>query len=459
MVNPATGEQIAEVPRCTVEDGRLAVAAAHRAFAGWRRTDPGERAAHVLRFADLVERDAERILDLEVADNGSPREELRTDIRVGVQNLRYFAGLTYQLRGETIPTAFDGLNLTLREPFGVVVRILPFNHPVMFALSRMAAPLLAGNTLVIKPSELTSLSALALADHLAESFPPGVVNVVTGLGAEVGDALVVHPDVRRVAFIGSVATGLRIQTRAASSGVKTVTLELGGKSPLVVFPDADREAALDAAVAGLRTNFQGQACGATTRLFVHGSWYDSFTAELAVRLAELRVGDPNDPSTQVGATVSEPQLDKVLGYIGSARDDGATLLAGGHRLTEGALGRGFFVAPTLLTGAAPSTRVVQDEVFGPVLAALPFSSYDEVVALANSTSFGLTAGVFTSHLGTALAFARDVEAGYVWVNDNQRHYPGTPYGGVKDSGLGREEDFSELESYTQVKHVHVSLMH
>ena len=456
VINPATGQQIGVIPRCTPEDADRAVEAASTAFSTWRKTDPGTRAACVLRFAEAVERDAERLLELEVSDNGSPRSELRVDIRVGIDHLRYFAGLTYQLRGETIPTAHDRLNFTRREPFGVVARVLPFNHPIMFALSRLAAPLLAGNTLIIKPSEHTSLSTLALADQLSDCFPEGVVSVVPGLGAEVGDALITHPKVRRIAFIGSLTTGLAIQARAATSSVKHVSLELGGKSPLVVFPDSDKDAALDAAVAGLRTNFQGQACGATTRLFVHQSWYSEFTSELAQRLGALRVGDPNDPTTQVGATVNLAQLEKVLGFVDAGRAEGATVLVGGDRLQEGEMGNGYFMAPTLLSDVDPRSPVAQQEIFGPVLVASPFNDYDEAVALSNDVSFGLTAGVFTGNLETALSYARDVEAGYVWVNENQRHFPGTPYGGVKDSGLGREEDFSELESYTQIKNVHIA---
>ena len=223
-----------------------------------------------------------------------------------------------------------------------------------------------------------------------------------------------------------------------------------------MFPDSDKDAALDAAVAGLRTNFQGQACGATTRLFVHQSWYSEFTSELAQRLGALRVGDPNDPTTQVGATVNLAQLEKVLGFVDAGRAEGATVLVGGDRLQEGEMGNGYFMAPTLLSDVDPRSPVAQQEIFGPVLVASPFNDYDEAVALSNDVSFGLTAGVFTGNLETALSYARDVEAGYVWVNENQRHFPGTPYGGVKDSGLGREEDFSELESYTQIKNVHIA---
>lgn len=455
-VNPATGEVIAQVPRCGPDDVAAAVAAADRAGRAWRRLEPAARAACIHRLADAVEADQHRLVDLEVADNGTPRRELELDLRIGVNALRYFAGLVLQVRGETVPVGPGRLNYTLREPFGVVARILPFNHPLMFALARLAPPLLMGNTLIVKPSEHTSLSALALADHIEAIFPPGVVSVLTGLGSEVGDAIVAHPGVRRIAFIGSLAAGLAIQRRAASDTVKTVTLELGGKSPLAVFADADPDTALEGAITGMRLNLQGQACGATTRLLLQRDIHDEFLRRLAERVEAIRVRMPEDPEAEIGALVSREQFDKVLRYIELGRQEGAEVLAGGGPRLDGAFERGRFMHPTLLAGAAPDSRVAQEEIFGPVLLALPFDDYDDAIRLANGVRYGLTASVYTGDLATAHAFASDVDAGYVWVNENQRHFPGTSYGGVKDSGLGREEDVPELESYTQVKNVHVA---
>lgn len=455
VVNPATGATIGRIPRCRDEDVDCAVRAAKQAQRAWRRIAPTERAEMIIEFAGAVERDRERLVDLEVADNGSPRSGLDNDLDIGVRLLRYFAGLTLQVRGETIPGGFDRLDYTVREPFGVVARIIPFNHPLMFALGRLGAPLVAGNTVILKPSEHTSLSALALAEHVERIFPPAVVSVLPGYGPEAGDALVAHPDIRRIAFIGGVDTGRAIQARAAASGIATVTLELGGKSPLVIFADADREAAIDGALRGMRYTFQGQACGSTSRLLIQRDVHDDFVAEISERLSNLRVGSPLDPASDVGATINAGQLDKVLGYISLGREEGSTLEVGGGRLRGGEYGDGYYVQPALFSGVDPTSKLAQEEIFGPVMAAMPFDDLDDALRIANDVRYGLSAGIYTSDLNRAHAFARDVEAGYVWVNDNQRHFPGTPYGGCKDSGLGREEDIDELLSYTQVKNVNI----
>lgn len=454
-VSPATGETVGRVPRCRAEDVDAAVQAAAAAFPEWSRLDPTDRAACLLRLADAVEADGERLARIDAIDNGSPLREMRRDVAIATAQLRYFAGLALRVRGETIPSSWERLNYTLRQPFGVVGRIIPFNHPLMFAAAKIAAPLVAGNTVVLKPSEHTSLSALALADHLAAIFPPGVVNVVTGYGGEVGDALVAHPDVRRLAFIGAVETGLAIQRRAAEVAVKHVTLELGGKNPLVVFPDADRQLAIEGAVAGMNFTWQGQSCGSTSRLLVHRDQYEAFVEELAARVAGLRSGLPTDPETDTGAIVNARQLEKVLRYVELGRSEGATLVTGGVRVTEGELGRGLFVRPAVFAHVRPDSRLAQEEIFGPVLAVLRYEDYEDAVRIANGVRYGLTASVFTRDLRTALAFARDVEAGYVWVNDASRHFPATSFGGFKDSGVGREEDLEELESYTQTKNVNV----
>jgi len=380
---------------------------------------------------------------------------MRKDAHIAVGQLRYFAGLALQLRGETIPTGFDRLDYTLQEPFGVVGRILPFNHPLMFAASRVAAPLIAGNTLILKPSEHTSLSALRFGELVADILPAGVLNVVTGLGAEAGDALVVHPGVPRVSFIGSVAVGRAIQQRAATHVVKTVTLELGGKNPMVVFPDADLELAVDGALRGMNFTWQGQSCGSLSRVIVHEAIYDAFLERLVDRVSSLRPGMPEDPDAQTGAIVNAGQLEKVLGYVRLGVEEGARLCTGGDRITVGDLANGLFVRPAVFADVAVESRLAQEEIFGPVLSVLRFSDEAEAVSIANATRFGLTASVFTTDLGIAHRFAEAVDAGYVWVNEVSRHLPGTPYGGVKDSGLGREEDFDELLSYTQLKNVHV----
>jgi acyl-CoA reductase-like NAD-dependent aldehyde dehydrogenase len=363
--------------------------------------------------------------------------------------------MALQLRGDTIPTGHDRLNYTLHEPFGVVGRIVPFNHPLMFAAGRLGAPLIAGNTVIMKPSEHTSLSALRLGQLIRDIVPPGVVNILTGYGSEAGDALVADPAVRRIAFIGSVPVGRAIQRRAAAHAIKTVTLELGGKNPIVVFEDADLDAAVDGAVRGMNFTWQGQSCGSTSRLLVHESIQDELVGRLAERLEAMRSGSPADEATETGAIVNRGQYEKVLDYVRIGREEGARVVAGGHALDTGEYSRGLFVRPTLFDGVRPESRLAQEEIFGPVLAAMPFETYDEALLIANGVSYGLSASVFTRDLATAHRFARDVQAGYVWVNDASVHFPGTDFGGVKDSGVGREEGFGELLSYTQAKNVNV----
>jgi acyl-CoA reductase-like NAD-dependent aldehyde dehydrogenase len=455
--NPATGELIARFPRGDATDVDAAVQAAQAAHPAWRATLATERAACVLHLADLVVEHAEELAQLDVADNGSPIREMRNDAHIAVAQMRYFAGLALQLRGETIDTGSDRINYTVPEPFGVVGRIIPFNHPLMFAAEKIAAPLIAGNTVVLKPSEHTSLSALRLARLISIAFPAGVVNIVSGYGQEAGDALVVHPAVRRLAFIGSVAIGLTIQRRAAEQVVKTVSLELGGKNAMAVFPDADLNAAIDGAVRGMNFTWQGQSCGSTSRLLVHESLHDEFVERLASRLSSLRAGSPAEESTDTGAIVHRAQYEKVLSYLDLGREEGARVVVGGGAVDDPSLAGGMFIAPTLFDGVRPDSRLAQEEIFGPVLATMTFRDYDEAIRIANSVSYGLTASVFTRDLATAHRYARDVEAGYVWVNDASRHFLGAPYGGVKNSGVGREEGAEELYSYAQPKNVNVKL--
>jgi len=454
-LNPATGEVIARFPRCGAEDVADAVAAAGAAFDGWRHTTPLERAQRVLRLAELIAEHGEELARLDVAENGSPIREMRNDVNIAVGTLRYFAGVALELRGDTIPGESGRVNYTLMQPFGVVGRIIPFNHPMMFAASKMAAPLIAGNTVILKPSEHTSTSTLRLAELVNEAFPPGVVNVVTGYGEEAGDALVTHPDVRRIAFTGSAELGRRIQRRAAEHVVKTVSLELGGKNPIVIFPDADVEQAIDGALRGMAFTWQGQSCGSTSRLLVHESLHDRFVERLAERMDGLRSGPPEDEATDTGAIVHRRQFEKVMSYLKLGRDEGFPVLTGGGPPPDPQLARGMFVRPTLFDRVAPDSRLAQEEIFGPVLAAITFDTYERALEIANGVSLGLTASVYTSDLATAHRFARDVEAGYVWVNDAQKHFPAAPYGGFKDSGVGREEGIEELFSYAQIKNVNV----
>src|SRR4051812_33798402 len=457
VVDPARNQVVAQIPFGSAADVDAAVDAAGRAFPAWRDTPAAARSAAVIALADAVEANGEELAWLDTIDGGSPRKVMRGDYVLAVEQLRYFAGLALELRGETVPTP-DGrsIDFTLREPFGVVGRIVPFNHPLMFAASRIAAPLVAGNTVVLKPSEHTSLSALRLGELAAEVLPPGVLNVVTGLGSVVGDALVRHRDVPRIAFTGGVEVGRQIQRSAAETCVKTVSLELGGKNPMIVLPDADVDEAVAGAVRGMNFTWQGQSCGSTSRLYVHRTLFDGFVAAVAERMEQLVIGDPRDDTTDIGAVAYPQQYDKVVRYLDEAtRGPRARLVTGG--LPEpGAFGDGLYVRPTLFAlEQGEDLAVARDEIFGPILVAMPFDDFDDVVRRANASPFGLTASVWTNDLTLAMRAAREITAGYVWVNWSSSHIPGTAFGGMKDSGVGREEGIEELYGYTQSKNVYI----
>lgn len=457
VVNPATREVIAHVPAGGDADVDEAVASAKRAFPAWRDISPVARAAYLERLAVSIGEHGDELAWLDTIDNGSPIKVMRGDYRLSVEQLRFFAGLAPALRGESIPTPDrESIDFTVREPFGVVGRIVPFNHPLMFAATKMGAPLVAGNTIVLKPSQHTSLSALRLGELCADIFPPGVVNVVSGKGSVVGERLAAHPDVRRLALTGSVDVGRRLQQQAASGSVKLVTLELGGKNPIIVFEDAEVDAAVAGAVRGMNFTWQGQSCGSTSRLYVHRSIWDDFIPALQAQLEAMVVGDPTDEATDVGAIVSEQQFASVVRYIEAGKADARTTLVTGG-IADGA-GPGYFVRPTLFTiesGDDRGVAIAEEEIFGPVLVAVPFDDDDDVIRHANCLPLGLTASVWTRSLERAMRATRDLEAGYVWVNWSSSHIPGTPFGGVKDSGVGREEGIDELYSYTQSKNVYI----
>jgi acyl-CoA reductase-like NAD-dependent aldehyde dehydrogenase len=456
-VDPATEEVIGRVPAGDSKDVDRAVTAAEKAFPAWASSSPRHRAEVLREFARRLLTDQVRLADIDTRDTGNTIAVARADVNSAAEAVEYYAGLAYETKGETVPSSRPGvLHASLRLPFGVVGRILPFNHPLMFAASKLAAPLAAGNTIIIKPSEQSPLSTVAMAELVSDVFPPGVVNVVTGLGARAGDALVRHPSVRRLAFIGSVPTGLTIQRAAAEVSVKHVTLELGGKNPMIVFPDADFDLALKAAVAGMNFSWQGQSCGSTSRLFLHEDVYDAGVERLREIVGAIRVGNPADPASQMGPVNSRAQYDKDLAYIRSGIDEGARLVTGGGRPQGDQFVRGFWLRPTVFADVTPSMRIFREEIFGPVLSVIPWRNRDEVVAMANSVEYGLTASVWSNNLADAFATAREVEAGYCWINAAGTHFPGTSFGGVKNSGIGREEGLEELLSYTELKTLHVA---
>ncbi|MFM8586348.1 MAG: aldehyde dehydrogenase family protein [Gammaproteobacteria bacterium] len=453
--DPATLEPIGRVPAATAHDVDRAVRAAAKAQIEWAARSVWERAAALRALASAIRARGPEILNLEARDTGNTIGKLQADVQIAAGYLEYFAGLASELKGETIPATAKGLHLTLREPYGVVARIVPFNHPFMFAAAHLAAPLMAGNAVVVKTPETSPLTGSMLGELCQAVLPAGLVNILHGHGIPAGDALVRHPLVRRIGFTGSVATGLAIQRAAAESGVKHVTLELGGKNPFIVFPDADLDRIVEMAVAGMNFSWAGQSCGSTSRLVLHESIHDVVVERVAARFAALKLGSPLDPTSEMGPVNSARHRDRIMALIDSARAEGARLVTGGGRPRGDSFARGYWVEPTLFADVTPAMRIAQEEVFGPVVCTQRFRSEEEAVAIANGTDFGLTAAVWTRDLPLALRMVRAVQAGTVWINTAGQHFVGTPFGGWKDSGLGGEECLEELFSYSQVKAVHV----
>jgi betaine-aldehyde dehydrogenase len=455
-IDPATEEPIAQVAEAGAADVDRAVRAAKAAAPAWAGLSWSERASKVRALADRLEADADVFARIDVVDAGIPIRGMRRDVANAVTYLRYYASLASELKGHSIETSEDSVDFTVRQPFGVVGRIIPFNHPLQFAAGAIGAPLIAGNTVVLKPADQTPLSALHLGALAAEMLPPGVVNVVTGGGA-VGSALVRHPDVPRIGFTGSVETGKRV-LRDAADHIKVVTLELGGKNPLIVLPDCDPDAAADLATIGM--NLQrtaGQSCGSTSRVYVHSSLHQPVVERLAGRFEALAVGDPSSESTDVGPLAFAAHRDRVRGAIKGACDDGAVLRTGGWEPPPGHP-TGCYVRPTVVTGANDDMRVVREEIFGPVVSVLTWSDEDDVIARANALPMGLTANIATNDLTASLRFAKRLEAGFVWVNGRGQRPFGAPFGGWKLSGLGEENSLGELLSYTRVKNINLSAM-
>jgi acyl-CoA reductase-like NAD-dependent aldehyde dehydrogenase len=451
---PATGELLAEVPAATATDVQRAVDAARRTQPDWGRTPPGERAAALREMAATLRAHREELGQLDARDCGNPVTAMTGDVDLAAELLEAFANIADRIGGETMPGDASHLHYTLREPYGIVARIVPYNHPIMFAASRIAAPLAAGNAVLLKAPDQAPLSALRMGELFAGLLPPGILAVLTGRGTVAGAALVAHPAIRRVAFTGSVATGKAVLHGAASAGIKQVTLELGGKNPMLVLPDADVELAGAGAVTGMNFHWTGgQSCGSTSRLLVHRSIADDVVDRVVAGARAVRVGDPLDPATEMGTMVSPEHRDRVLGYIARGKADGLKLACGGGAPDL----PGAFVAPTVFVDVPPDSALFREEIFGPVLVVTPYDSEEEAVALANDSPLGLTASVWTRDLARAHLLARAIEAGYVWVNMASRHFTGLPFGGVKDSGLGREESAEELLSYTQPKAVTVYL--
>ncbi|ODS98323.1 MAG: carnitine dehydratase [Lautropia sp. SCN 69-89] len=458
-LNPYTGQAWAEIPRCGPADADAAVKAAHAAFqsAAWASLKPSARGKLLLKLAELIDRDAERLAAIEVRDNGKLMAEMLGQVRYLSEWYRYFGGLADKIEGAVIPTDKPEMfNYTRHEPLGVVVAITPWNSPLLLLGWKLAPALAAGNTAVIKPSEYTSASTLEFARLFEEAgFPPGVVNTITGFGVDVGDALVTHPLVAKIAFTGGDATGAHVSELAARH-IKRVTLELGGKSPNIVFDDADLDNALMGAIAGI-FGASGQTCIAGSRLLVQRSVHDQFVDRLVAFARTARMGDPMLATTQVGPITTLPHREKVLGYIDIARGEGAQCALGGGRPSDPALSGGWFVEPTIFVGVDNRMRIAQEEVFGPVLSVIPFDDEADAIRIANDINFGLAAGVWTRNIRRAFLMSERLQAGTVWVNTYRAVSYMSPFGGFKRSGIGRENGQEAIREYLQTKSVWMNL--
>ena len=456
--HPANGELIAEVAAGDARDVDQAVRAARAAFNDpkWRRMDAADRGVLLWRIADALEARQDELTRLEVIDNGKPLREAQIDLREAIDAFRYYAGWTTKLQGDTIPVRGNVLNYTLREPVGVVGAIIPWNFPLLMAAWKVAPALACGNTVVLKPAEQTPLSALELAALGAEvGLPPGVLNVVTGMGETAGAALVQHPDVDKIAFTGSTQVGKIIQREAANT-LKKVSLELGGKSPNIVFDDADVDAAVRGSFAAIYYN-NGQCCTAGSRLLVHEAVADQLVEKIAERAKKLTPGDPLDPKTRMSPVISQEQLDRITGYIETGTREGARLVTGGKRALYNGAQTGYWIEPTIFDRVAPDSTIAQEEIFGPVLAAVRFQDEAEAIEIANRTIYGLAAGIWTRDLKRAHRVAQQLEAGTIWINTYHPLDAASPFGGYKQSGYGRELGAYALDLYTQIKSVWVDL--
>jgi acyl-CoA reductase-like NAD-dependent aldehyde dehydrogenase len=458
-INPATGEVLTLIAEATSADVDSAVLAARRAFEDrngpWRKLSASERGRLIWKLADLVEKNIEEFAELETLDNGKPIFESRyVDMPMVIDVLRYYAGLTTKIHGETVNALETAFTYTLREPVGVVGLIVPWNFPLLLASWKIGPALACGNTVILKPAEQTPLTTLKFGELVVEvGFPAGVVNIVTG-GPATGKAIVAHPGIDKIAFTGSTAVGKEIM-RGAADTLKRVTLELGGKSPNIVFADADIDSAVKGAINGIFYG-KGEVCNAGSRLFLESKVKDEFTEKLVVRTAKMRPADPLDPKTRLGAIVSQEQMQSVLAFIEAGKKDGATLVAGGNRISIGG-SKGFFVEPTIFGDVKNDMKIAKEEIFGPVLSVLTFDEIDEVIEQANDNAYGLAAAVWTKDVKRAHTVSRRLKAGTVWINTYGLMDASLPLGGYKSSGFGRELGAHAIEHYTELKTVWLNM--
>ncbi len=457
--NPAKRRPIADIPRGAAEDVDRAVCAAQKAFPEWSKVPPRQRGRMLLRIAEAMEVRIEEMARTIALETGNAlRTQARGEATLSADIFRYFGGLAGELKGETIPLGEHVLSYTRREPLGVVGAIIPWNAPVLLGALKIAPALCAGNTLVLKAAEDAPLGVLLMAEICQEVLPPGVLNVLTGTGEECGGPLAVHPAIRKLSFTGSTEVG-KIIMRAAAERIVPVSLELGGKSPSIVYPDADEDWVVDGVIAGMRFTRQSQSCTAGSRLFLHADIFDSFLDKLRTKTEALILGDPMDETSDIGAIINEKQFRKVCGYVddGLNRKD-ARLVFGGLPPKEGPLSEGYFAIPTVFADTSNDWRLAREEIFGPVLVAIPWRDEDEAIRMANDSHYGLAAYVWTHEIGSGLRAAHAIESGWVQVNQGLGQQPGHSYGGYKQSGIGREFSLEGmLDSFTQRKNVTVNL--
>jgi acyl-CoA reductase-like NAD-dependent aldehyde dehydrogenase len=458
-IDPSTGEVLARVAEGDSEDINRAVTAARKAFESgpWPKMTPSQRGRLLWKVAELIEQHADELAQLETLDNGKPIKYSKGgDVPLTADHFRYFAGWATKIEGDTIPVSIPNMfTYSLREPLGVVGQIIPWNFPLQMASWKLAPALACGNTVILKPAEQTPLTALRLGELICEAgFPDGVVNIVPGFGETAGAALAAHPDVDKIAFTGSTEVGKKI-LQASAGNLKKVTLELGGKSPNIIFPDADMKYAVRGAFNAIFFN-QGQVCTAGSRLFVHKSVYDQVVSGLTDAASKMKLGQGIDPATELGPVVSQEQLERVTGYIEIGRREGATPTTGGVRAT-GDLAQGYFVQPTVFDQVRDDMTIAREEIFGPVVVAMPFEDIEEVAARANRSIYGLAAGVWTSDIKKAHKMVSLLKAGVIWVNTYNQFDAAAPFGGYKQSGYGREMGHAVLDAYTQVKTAWINL--
>ncbi|TWD97827.1 aldehyde dehydrogenase (acceptor) [Peribacillus frigoritolerans] len=454
-LDPSNGKVLAVVSEAGPEDVDKAVKAARTAFdkGPWKKMSASERSRLIYKLADLMEEHKEALAQLDTLDNGKPiGETTNADVPLAIDHFRYYAGWTTKIVGQTIPVAGNYFNYTRHEAVGVVGQIIPWNFPLLMAAWKLGAALATGCTIVLKPAEQTPLSALYLGQLALEAgFPPGVLNVIPGFGETAGSPLVDHPDVDKIAFTGSTSVGKMIM-RQASGTVKKISLELGGKSPNIILPDADMSKAIPGALMGIMFN-QGQVCCAGSRLYIQKKSYDNVVADLVSHAKNIKQGAGLDPSTQIGPLVSSEQMERVGGYIEKGKSEGAEVVTGGNY----GQGEGYFVTPTIFAGVEDEMTIAKEEIFGPVVAAMPFDDLDDVINRANNSEYGLAAGLWTQDVRKAHYVANELKAGTVWVNCYNAFDAASPFGGYKQSGIGREMGSYALDNYTEVKSVWINL--